>query len=53
MLLVARTYYGSLGGWAPTLYYVAFTATMLALNVMYTAASGIVPDMIPDDQTGQ
>ena len=53
MLLVARTYYGALGGWAPTLYYVAFTATMLALNVMYTAASGIVPDMIPDDQTGQ
>jgi MFS family permease len=53
MLLMARTYYGSLGGWAPTLYYVAFTATMLALNVMYTAASGIVPDMIPDDQTGQ
>ena len=38
---------------ARALYVLAFTVSMLSLNVMYTAASGVIPDMCPDEQVGQ
>jgi len=51
MMFVARTYNEK--AYAASAYYVGFTASMLALNVMYTAATGIVPDLIPESQTGE
>ena len=53
MMFVARTYVDALAAWAPTCYYLAFTLTMVALNVMYTAATGLVPDIVPEEQTGE
>ena len=50
-MLLARTY--NEAAYAAAAYYVGFTAAMLALNVMYTAATGIVPDLIPESQTGE
>ncbi|OUS42186.1 hypothetical protein BE221DRAFT_86093 [Ostreococcus tauri] len=56
-LLAARTYrddLGDVGGTlAPVMYYVAFAITMIGLNVMYTAATGLVPDLVPDEQMGE
>jgi len=51
MMLYARTNYEE--AYAAALYYLGFTAAMLALNVMYTAATGIVPDLVPESQTGE
>ena len=50
-MFFARTF--SNAWWAAGTYYVAFTAAMLALNVCYTACTGLVPDIISDNQTGQ
>ena len=55
-LLWARTYrdeLGSASALAPTVYYVAFAVCMTMLNVMYTAATGLVPDLVPDEQMGE
>ena len=38
---------------ARLLYVLSFALSMLSLNVMYTAASGVIPDMCPDEQVGQ
>jgi len=38
---------------AVTLFYVAFFVAMLALNVMYAGAAGLIPDLVPEHQMGQ
>ena len=47
----ARTYPDSIA--CVGIYVLSFSVSMLALNIMYTAASGIIPDMCPDEQVGQ
>eukprot|EP00928_Gymnodinium_smaydae_P036968 TRINITY_DN25742_c0_g4_i1.p1 TRINITY_DN25742_c0_g4~~TRINITY_DN25742_c0_g4_i1.p1 ORF type:complete len:521 (+),score=52.90 TRINITY_DN25742_c0_g4_i1:29-1591(+) len=36
----------------PELYCAAFAVSMLSLNTVYTAVVGIVPDLVPPEQTG-
>lgn len=38
---------------AAGMYFVVFFFTMLALNVMYTAASGLIPDIVHPEQLGK
>jgi hypothetical protein len=34
------------------LYSIAFTLSMIALNFIYTGASGLIPDLVPERQIG-
>eukprot|EP00929_Paragymnodinium_shiwhaense_P092572 TRINITY_DN52527_c0_g1_i1.p1 TRINITY_DN52527_c0_g1~~TRINITY_DN52527_c0_g1_i1.p1 ORF type:complete len:563 (+),score=105.57 TRINITY_DN52527_c0_g1_i1:61-1749(+) len=51
ILGVAVQDFASMNHW-PYLYMVSFTFSMLALNTVFTAVVGIMPDMVPTEQTG-